>query len=273
MGLFKNITGIMGNLFRIGGPSGPNIKNNSGVLEIKNTGDSAFTKLRALQIQSSNSVNDIPVLLDLMGHVPLIEFSFAGSSAPSAATNTAKFGFCHTTGGSYSVGDVVYDDGSTLTKINFVRAIFTTSAVSGTVSLQQNGVYTGSGSSWTLKGDGAATDTGFVKVIKIAYAYSDSSVDSTTSIPAGEKIFKVINSVTTAFNGSAPTLLAQVNGSTPLTIMATTESSLTSANQYEVETVADVESSNAGTVRLTIIPDSSTAGAGNVYVYHGLPGA
>lgn len=273
MSIFKNILGVMSNLFRIGGPSGPNIKNNSGVVEFRNTGDTAYTKARALQIQSSNSVNDIPVLLDLMGHIPLIEFSFNGASAPAAGTNTSKFGFCHTTGGSYTVGDVVFDDGTTLTKINFVRAVLTTSSFTGTISMNANGIYAGSGSSWTLKGDGSSTDIGFDKVISIPYTYSDTNKDSTTSIPADAIITGVKNKVTQAFNGTAPTCEIKVNGSTPLTIMATTENDLKTVGQYDNDEAVDVSSDNAGIVRVIVTPDSSSAGAGKAAIFYASPGA
>ena len=42
--MFKKLTGILSTL-KIGGATGPLLKNSSGVLQIRNTGDSAFANL------------------------------------------------------------------------------------------------------------------------------------------------------------------------------------------------------------------------------------
>jgi hypothetical protein len=273
MDMFKKIKGTIESLFHIGGPSGSAIKNNSGVIEARNSADSAYAKLRALEIQTSPGINDIPTLLDIMAKV--IQFSFDGASAPAAGTNTGKFGFCHTTGGSYTNNDVVYDDGSNLRKLprESCKLIVTTDAVSGTVSLNQNGIYGWSGSAYVLKGDGASTNTGIVKSIRVDYDYTDGNVDSTEEIPSGADVLCVTNSVTTALDGTAPTVGVSVNGSTPLTILATTVSNVKVSAQYESDEKIHVEAANTGVVRVAVTPDSSANGAGFVEVIYTSPGA
>lgn len=131
MAVFENIKGTLETFFRIG-RSGPGAKNNSNVLEIRNNADSAFAVLRAANVQASGTtLNDVATLLDIKGRCPNITFSFDGASAPAAGTNNGKFGFCHTAGGAYSAGDVVYDDGSNLLTIpsDIVRLITTSSAI------------------------------------------------------------------------------------------------------------------------------------------------
>lgn len=270
MGLIQNLRGIIGNIFQIG-KSGPNIKNNSGVIEFRNNADNDFAVVRTKQIQSGASLSDIPTLLDAYGIVPFIEYSFNGASAPSAGTNTNKFGFCHTTGGAYTAGDVVYDNGAVLIKMNVVKHLTTKSAVTGTISLIANGFYSKDGSSWVLKGDGSGTATGMEQVIALSYTYSSLNVDSTTSIPSGAKVTRVENVVTTAFNGTSPTIEVKVNGSTPLTVMGTTLSDLKTVNQYQQLEIAEVGASNAGVVRASVTSSSSTAGAGTVYVFYVTP--
>lgn len=271
MGLMTNILGTLSQLFKIGGKSGIAIKNNSGVAEIKNAGDTALATLRAAQVGASPNLNDVATYFDAMGVDPNIEFGFAGASAPTAGTNTGKFGFCHTSGGSYTAGDVVYDDGTSLIKSNVTKGFTTKSAITGTISLIANGVYKKEGSSFVLKGDGSGTSTGMVLAIELAYTFGSTTVDSTTNIPANARVVRVENVVGTAFNGTSPTVAVTVNGSTPVTIMATTESDLTTVNQYESLAVTDIAAANEGKARLTVSGGSATTGAGKVYVFYVSP--
>lgn len=270
MGLIQNLRGIIGDIFQIG-KSGPNIKNNSGVIEFKNNADNDYAVARTKQIQAGASIADIPTLLDAYGIVPFIEYSFAGASAPSPGANTSKFGFCHTTGGSYTAGDVVYDSGTALLKLNVVKHLTTKASVTGTISLIANGFYTKDGSSWVLKGDGSGASAGVEQVIELSYTYSSTNVDSTTSIANGARVVRVENVVTTPFNGTSPTLEVKVNGGTPLTVMSTTLSDLKVANQYQQLEITEVGPTNAGVARATIVSSSSTAGAGKVYVFYVSP--
>lgn len=271
MGLMTNILGTLSQLFKIGGKSGIAIKNNSGVAEIKNAGDSAFATLRAAQVGASPNLSDVVTYLDAAGMNANIEFAFAGASAPSAGANTGKFGFCHTSGGSYTAGDVVYDDGTALIKINTVKKLTTTSAITGTISLIANGSYAKEGSSFVLKGDGSGTSTGMVQAIELAYTFGSTTVDSTTNVPNGARVVRVENVVGTAFNGTSPTVAVTVNGSTPVTIMATTESDLTTVNQYESLAITDIAAANEGKARLTVSGGSATTGAGKVLVFYVIP--
>lgn len=271
MSLFKNLTGTLQALFRIGGTGGVNVKHNSGAVEFRNTADNAFVTARGLQIQSSNNTADLITLLDLFGHVPLIEYSFAGASAPAPNNNAGKFGICHTTGGSYTAGDVVYDNVTALVKLNVVKGIWTTSAVSGTISLIANGMYAKEGSSFILKGDGSGTNTGVMKAIELSYDFNSTDVDSTTAIPNGARVVRVENIVVTPFNGTAPTLAVTVNGSSPLSIFGTTLSDLKTAAQYEDQEVKLVGATNEGIIRATVVSSSSSAGAGKALVFYVTP--
>lgn len=272
MGLFSNITGVISNLFKIGKDETLAVKNNAGVAEFRNGADNAYASARAKELQSGFGMNDVVAALDLKGYMPLIEFSFTGASAPSAGTNTGKFGFCHTAGGSYSAGDVVYDNGTSMVKLQVVTGLTTTSAVTGTISLIANGLYAKEGSSFVLKGDGTGSTTGVERVVTIPLAYNSSAtVDSTTSIPDGAVVSRVECVVGTAFNGTSPTVAVVVNGSTPLTVMATSDNNLKTANQYETLEVKSVGATNAGVVRLNYTASSSTTGAATVYVFYASP--
>ncbi len=269
----SNFVGTLKTYWAIGKASIIKIVNNSGIVEIRDSAGTAYAKLRALRIQTSPNIDDVPTLLDSQAKV--IQFSFDGASAPAAGTNTGKFGFCHTTGGSYTNNDVVYDDGVSLIKLprESCKLIVTTDAVSGTVSLNADGIYGWEGSAYVLKGDGAQTDTGFLKSIKVDYDFEDSTVSSTTTIPVGAVITKVINMVNTIFNNGAPTLLVQLDGTNDTTIMDTDESDLLTAAHYHKDELFSVASDYNGVIKLTVTPDGSSAGAGSVIVYYTTPSA
>jgi len=274
MGLFKNIVGIISATFQVGGTAGAKLKNSSAVLEARNAADNDYTTFRVLRLGASPGINDVPVSID--SQVKVIQFSFNGASPPSAGDNTGKYGFCHTTGGSYTANDVVYDTGSALLVMPRATCavIVTTDAVSGTVSLNADGVYGWEGSAYVLKGDGAASDTGLVKCIKVALAFgSGATVDSTTSIPNGAFVTRVAVVVGTLFNGTAPTLAVSINGSSPLAVMTTGENNLKLANQYEVEDVFTIGATETGVVRLSYTASGSSAGAANVFVFYTTPNA
>ena len=274
MSLFKKLFGTTETTFQLGGTTGVKIANNTANLEVKNAANNAFAKARALEIQTSNTINDVPTLLDIQEKV--IQFSFAGATIPAAGTNTGKFGFCHTTGGSYTANDVVYDTGTAYKVLarESCKAIYTSAAISGTVSLNANGVYGWESTAYVLKGDGAATDTGIVKCIQIPLVFgSGVTVDSTTSIPSGAYVTRVVCLVSTLFNGTAPTVGVTVNGSSPVTIMATADNDLKLANQYEVEDVVSIGATGTGVVRASYTASTSTAGAATIFVFYTTPSA
>lgn len=272
MGLIQNIIGIIGDAFQIGQKNGgPRLKNSSGAMEIRNAADSAYAVARALRLQSGAGANDVATRIDVQGRCPNITFSFDGASAPSAGANTAQFGFCHTTGGSFTAGDVVFDDGATALssyKLPFATTITVGSAVSGTISLIANGLYALESGSWALKGDGGGTETGRLRLIEIPITHSGGDADSTTTLPDGARVTRVDVVVTTPFDGSNPALTVKAQGSTPVTLMASGAIDLTTTNQYTTEEVVQIGSTGAGAVRADLTLSGASAGAATVYVYY-----
>ena len=217
--------------------------------------------------------------LDVKERIPLIEFSFDGASPPGAGTNTGKYGFVHTTGGTYTAGQIVYDDGATLAVIPMYKMMMLSSSatVTGTISLIANGVYQLTSVpptyTWILKGDGTATGVGLVQLIEVTFSYTDmgTDVDSTTVIPNGARVLRTGLRVDTPFSGGAtPAAAVKVNGSSPLTILGTTESNLEAGNQYENDSYVDIGASETGVVRVTLT-GTATAGAGVAFVEYATP--
>ena len=268
--MFRNILGIMYNLFRIGGPTGNGIKAETYGLSIR---DSAGSVLKNLGIARARAGvdTDAGTYLDIKEKVILIEFSFLGASAPSPGLNTGKYGMCHTTGGLFTAGVIYYDTGVALTAVTSYKGqvIASTSAFSGTVSLVADGVYIATTASapygWTLKGDGAPASTGFTKSIQVPITTASGSV-STTSIPSGAEITDVILNVTTAYSGGT-TIQVNVNGGTPLTVLDTTENDPTVVGIYAKDQDTAVAPANAGVIVVNI-GGAPGVGAGRVIVQY-----
>lgn len=273
MGIFSNLLGTMSSFFQLGGPAGPRLNDNSGVVEAKTSDGAAYANINA-----ANAVADTSVTTQLdLKHMAGIEvaFGFDGGTPPSAGGNTGKYGMCGKTGGSYTAGDIIYDTGSALQAITVLSGakITTSVAVSGsgyTVTTIQNGLYnlvSASPNVWSLRGDGNGTGTGYMQVLGPLSVGTSATTDSTTSIPSGATILKTILNVTTPYSGGA-TIAATVNGSTPVTIMATGDNTATSAGVYVDDgTPIAIGGSNTGHVRVSV-NGSPGAGASTLTVQY-----
>lgn len=265
------LTGTSLNEFQIGNSSTADVKlvNTSAVLEVKDTSNALqYARVKKVNDNATPNVNDVATYYDVAGKIVNITFDFAGGSAPSAGANTGEYGFCHTSGGAYTAGYVYYDNGSSIVRIYHVTHITSTTAVTGTISLNANGIYASEGGSWVLKGDGSGSGepTGMIKTIKVPFAYTDTTVSSTTSITDGAIITRVDVVKTQAFNGTTPTLKVELDGTSNLELMATTDIDLTSTVQDTNFELFSATSSNEGVITLTVTTSGASAGAGYVLV-------
>lgn len=263
--------GTLKDRFAIGKSNEIGLENSSGVLRVEDSSSNlVYARVKKVNDNATPNANDVATYFDVAGKIVQIGFSFAGSSAPSAGTNTGLYGFCHTSGSSYNAGEVFYDNGSALIEVLHCTHLTTGTAISGTISLLANGSYALQSGTWTLKGDGSGSGepTGTNKVVKLDFAYTDSTVSSTTSLLEDTVITRVDVVKTQAFNGTTPTLLVQVDGSSDLTILATADNDLTSTIQDTSFEVFTVGSTNEGVVKLTITTSGASAGAGYVLVHY-----
>ena len=271
--VWKKLRGTMRNTFGIGNEvDGFNIKNNSGVGEIRDAGDTGFETLRAALISSGANLNDIPVLLDLQGRVPNIEYSFDGDTPPTAGANTGKFGICHTDGTGFNAGNVVYDDGIALLLIptEVVRTLTTSGAVIGDLNLIANGLYAYQGSTWILKGDGAPVSQGHTLAIEVPLG-TNASYSSTTVIPAGARVCRTLVRIDTAYD-LGTTITVSVDGTADILLMGANDSKANKLGQYESDELFNVIAGNTGVVTAAISA-TPAAGAGTVIVWYVTPSA
>ena len=93
-----------------------------------------------------------------------IQFSFTGAAPPAGGANTGLYGFCHTAGGTYLAGDVVFDNGCHLEVLTKKGLLISPRVdVVGAVSLTANCIYYETAAAapytWVAKG-GSAGSTG-----------------------------------------------------------------------------------------------------------------
>ena len=270
MALIDKIAGTSSETLQIG-LAGNQIKNDpTDGLAVRDEADLVNKNLTVARPQGASADVHASTYLDTKERVFLIEFAFNGGAPPAPGTNTGKYGFCHTSGGGYNAGAIYLDNGVALVAapIYKMHSLVTTTAITGTVSLIANGVYIAqSGAapySWTSKGDGAGTNTGTTKSVKLAITNVAGNFDSTTSIPSGAKILRVYTDIKTAYDGGA-TISVRINGGTPLTVQATTENRPNKINLYQNTPFADVGGANAGPIRV-VLGGAPTVGAADVLV-------
>jgi hypothetical protein len=274
--VFGRIKGTTTATFQVGNATGANIKAVSGALEIRNAADSAYETLRADKIIASGAAaGDIPTLFDLQSRHPVIGFSFSGGTPPSPGANTGKYGICHTTGGGYTLGNVVYDPGSVaLVAIpaEVCRNLTTEVSVSGTLSMIQYGNYALQSGAWTLTGDGTSSSSGTVIGIKVPFTHADANayVESTTSIPSGASVLNVRSVITEAFD-NPPVITAAVQGSSPVAIVAGGDIAEETIGEYHNPQTSVIGATGAGKVRVSISDTSPTTGEGYILVEYVTP--
>ena len=272
--VYKNLKGTTEAGLHINGPDGAQITEAAGVLSARNAADAAYAKVRLADIPTSSSnLADAVNLLNLRGRVADIEFSFDGGGVvPSPGANTSKFGICHTTGGSYTAGDVVFDTGAVLQLMpsNVVTHLTTRGVITGGISFIANGIYARQGAGWILKGDGTPSYTGVVRTIEVPYGVS-TPVVSTTIIEEGARVTEVCNEVLEAFDGTAPTLVVTVEGTSPVTIMSAGQSKLKKLGLYYADQRTDIDSVGTGVVQIAITLSGSSNGGGRIFVTYVVP--
>jgi len=266
--IFKKIAGIIGNLFHFDGGEGPLLKNNASTLEVRTFDDSAFGKLRvATPTGDNDAVNKL--YADTL-EKPLIIKRQADTSS-SIPGNTAVRGFVvvSTAGSGAAIGDVLYDDGSntgTMAILTAVegRTIAVTDALGGgTVTFNADTIYLWDedGGAWLGIGD-LGTVTGALRVLRYAITNS-ASQDSSSTLPAGARVFEARCEVTTPYSGGAVITVGRV-GDTDAFIEAG-DIKEQNAGLYSVD--QDTLVASASVVRTTIT-GAPAAGAGVVTVFY-----
>jgi hypothetical protein len=197
----------------------------------------------------------------------IVSAQFDGNDPLPANTATEHFKVVTTTGANASIGQLIYDDGTSVgTAIVLVavdaRLIITTMAFTGgTIPLKAESLYTWDTTTSAWLNAGGSQQSGAVRVIR--YAVTNAATqDSASKIPANAVILRARLNVTTPYSGGATVTIGRV-GSLAL-LQATTDNRPTVADIYEVPQETDWGGTEL--VVRTTVAGAPAAGAGYVTV-------
>jgi len=259
--LFANILGTLKSIktFQIGGRLAPIIKSfNNAKFQFRNSEDTTFVEVEAKGITNNYTLDQVPNLFDLSARIPFIEFSYATGSAPTAGTNSNKFGFIHS---GTDKGKVVYDNGTSLIEIEDIvsSTISTKVIITGEVNLDIFSLYIRSGSNFIKISEYRAN-----KSIIIPYTFTDTIIYSDISLSELSRVNQISNIIYTAFDGALPTIKIELNGNTE--ILSTNESNLLINEEFILLKNYNLSLADSGQIKLTLNPDSSSVGNGVIII-------
>lgn len=254
MAIHSNLRGIIGSILSFGKGAGSQIKDNSGVLEFRNSDDSAYVIIRALAPLDSNDVVT-RAYADTISGMFLIARQGDCSVALPNNTATKDFVVVTTAGNGAVIGDLLFDDGSSAGTMEIIsakggRSIVTTVALAGgTATFDADAGYT-----WD---DGTSAwrkifDVGHVggAVREIRFAIDNSAQqDSTYEIPANVRAVHCSVEITTPYSAGATISVGST--STATLLQATTDNDPQTADTYvkDQDTAWEVA---ASVVRVTV---------------------
>jgi len=262
------------NSIRLGGRTGGRITNNGGKLEIRTDDGSALNNLAVAEPTSNDEAANRSYVRK---RAVRVAHGFDGNSVPAAGTYTDQYIVCTTAGGSYAIGDLAYDDGTTVTRIPAEegRQLNVTAAITGgTISFDADSIYVwdSTSSSWIKIGD-VGGFTGAVRTTTISFTYADdgTAVAATTNIPANAFVFETRVEITTPFNGTSPQIEVGYSGSANA-FMAADENYADEAGTYQ-----NIQQTNVGATAVTpevlfqTSASDASAGAGVAYIFFAVP--
>jgi hypothetical protein len=271
MSLWSKIRGTIETAFQIG-LNGPQWNNNSGNLEARNSGNSAFTIVRGASPVGDNDLTN-KQYVDTITTRTVVAVQFNGNNALPTNSATEQFYVVTTSGSTANIGTLIWDDGSGSGNATILaaapRSIITTVALTGgTISFAADSQYfwdTGS-SSWINIGGTAVS--GSLRVTRHAITNA-ASQSSTAVLPANAVVRSAMLDIVTPYSAGATITVGQTG--TPALLMATTDNLATVAGQYE--SMQDTAWGASALAVLITVAGSPTAGAGYCVVHYTVPDA
>jgi len=270
MSRITNIRGTSEQLFQIQ-KAGAQVKNNSGVLEVKNSDDSGFAIMRGL-----SPINDNDFVTKLYAgslSKPIIVSRQADCSA-ALPTNTAVAGYVvvTVTGTGAVVGDIFRDSGAGTGNMEILassegRSLAITDALTGgTIAFDPDSFYIwdDDGSAYVKIGD-IGSVAGAERVIRITMDNS-ASQDTTFTIPANAIVTYCAVEISTPYSGGATISVGEITDADSL--MTTGDNVAQTEDTYIIE--QDTVWSALGAVRVTIA-GTPAAGAGVLIIKFATP--
>jgi hypothetical protein len=269
MSLWSKVRGTIETIFSLG-LGGPQLKNNAGVIEHRNAGDSAFAVTRAAGPVGDNDLAT-KLYVDTIAAPTIVTAQFNGGGALPANTAVEHFYVVTTAGANGAIGELIWDDGTnvgnTVRIAAAARMIVTTVAlVGGTITFAADTPYVWdvAGSSWVNVGPSSLS--GAVREIRTAITNA-AAQNSATLIPANAIVLDAQLDIVTPYSAGATISVGQA-GSVSL-LQLTTDNLATVAGLYEVE--QDTAWGAAALAVLVTVTGAPAAGAGFVVVRYCVP--
>jgi hypothetical protein len=270
MSLWSKIRGTQELLFQLG-LGGPNLKNNAGAVEARNAGDTGFVVARGASPVGDNDLVT-KAYADTLATRSIVTAQISGASALPNNSATEHFIVVSTTGGTGTIGQLYWDDGSGAGPVTVIGAtsgsmILTTVALTGgTVSFKADTLYVWDTVATAWVAASGAGASGSLRVIRMAITNA-ASQSSASTIPANAVVVDTKVSVVTPFSGGATISVGQTG--TAALLQATTDNLATVAGLYQ--TPQDVAWGGAALAVLVTIAGAPAAGAGFVVVQYAVP--
>jgi len=262
----KKLRGTIETIFRLG-LAGPQIKNNSGVIEIRNAADDGYAVVRGgLPVAANDFV--IKSYADALQKPFIVSRQADCTAALPTNTGTAGYVLVTTAGTGAVIGDLLIDDGSSSGDMTISTAIegrpigVTDALTGGTIEVDADSIYIWDtdGSAWVKIGD-LSTIQNAKCVIRMVIG-TDATYSSTKLIPANARGLKASLEVGTPYSATTTISIGYSGAETAL--MATTDNNAEVADTYIVEQDTAWDSSDAAV--LVTIANTPAAGAGVVLI-------
>lgn len=183
------------------GKGGSKLKNNSGVLELRNNADGAFVIGRCLDPSGDDDIVN-KRYLKTIGATTIVTGQFDGAAPPAAGGLTGQIYICTKTGGGYTEAVLYYSNGSSWIALSISRGamivIGCADLTGNTIELAADSVYEWTGSVWKRVSP-------FDRYKSLVY--TDTGIKNIgVKVPINGIVLRVTVCVTTIFDGTTPVL-------------------------------------------------------------------
>lgn len=187
------------------GKAGPQLKNNSGILEHRNNADDDFVIARGAHPIGDN---DLVTKYYLETRADVIVTGQIDGGSPPAAGTSGRIFICTTVGGAYTLKYLYRDDGAAwveIVPIEGMRISITDALTGGTDEYLADHLYMwdADGSVWVDLGP-APSSTEIIKAAALTFDYTDTGVNLIKNVPSGCTLTKTKINVTQVFDGTTP---------------------------------------------------------------------
>lgn len=268
MGLIDTaLTGIKSLLFSLGyGVTRIFLKNNGGVAELRDSTDTTYVVVRGAKPVLGNDLTTKDYV-DQLAKPLIVTAQFNGTLALPANTATRRFLVVTTSGGTATIGQLLFDDGTGVGTMTVMlalegRTIAVTDALTGgTISFDADTI-----AIWDADNGRWITNTVAGGIQEIRFTVGTATASSVTLIPTGARVLRARVQINTPYSAGATLDVGKVG--TVNLVFDNSEIDETVADTY----LKDLDAAwGAAASVLTTIGGGPVAGASTIIVEYAMP--